>query len=229
MHAWTRASAAAAAAIIALSITATPAQAEPPTPTMHDFLTTWVTDVGNYWATVPGVTPAVQYYWPMPGESVTSGCGNVPSNNDSAYYCPETDILVISQDLAIRIWNGQYEIDPGHVGQAAGDFGLTYVIAHEYAHNVQHELGILSRGLPIVNTELHADCWAGVWARAKADAGQLEPGDMDEVLHTVARVGSDNYSDPQFHGTAAQRVTAWAYGFDNVAPINCDNVLNQKY
>ena len=79
----------AAAAAVALTAAAT----------MHDFVTTWITDVGAYWATVPGVTPAVQYYWPVLGESVTSGCGNVPSNDDSAYYCPEIDILVIAQDL----------------------------------------------------------------------------------------------------------------------------------
>jgi hypothetical protein len=171
--------------------------------------------------------PTVQYYWPAPGESVPAGCSELVDDN-SAFYCSETDTLVVSQDLALRIWNGQYARTPGLEREAAGDFGVAYVLAHEYAHNVQAELG-LGRGLPVINTELHADCWAGVWGNAKFYSGQLEAGDVEEAVSTAARVGDYDWTNPTFHGTPEQRATAFMYGYNSGSPAACEAVLNQTY
>src|SRR3712207_8843494 len=46
-------------------------------------------------------------------------------------------------------------------GNAVGEFGLAYVVAHEYAHNVQFELGFYELQHPrdgVKAFELQADC-----------------------------------------------------------------------
>ena len=88
---------------------------------------------------------------------------------------------------------------------AGGDFAAAYVIAHEVAHGVQDQLGILGEASRIraassqtrsnqisVMTELQADCFSGVWASRLDDI--LEPGDLDEALNAAGRIGDDYLS-----------------------------------
>ncbi len=203
---------------------------------MYDFLETWTLDIGAYWSSVPGVTPFAYYAFPAEGESVESGCG-VPTTDDSAFYCPLDDTVFLSQSLAARIWDGTFEIYPGQFAAGpAGDTGVLYVLGHEYAHNLQTELGLYGDPTysaddpyPLINTELHADCWSGVYLRAKLDAGQLEEGDPDEAVWAAARVGDYAYDNPTHHGTPDQRVAAFLVGYDNGQPIACDEVLLGQY
>jgi predicted metalloprotease len=76
------------------------------------------------------------------------------------------------------------------------------VIAHEVAHHVQQELGILGQANEAraalsqadsnrvsVMIELQADCLSGVWA-SRLD-GILEPGDIGEAIGTAEVIGDD--------------------------------------
>jgi predicted metalloprotease len=191
---------------------------------MYDFQAFWFTDVANWWQS-QGVAPFAYYRFPAPGEWYPSPCGDGP-NDLASFYCSGDDTVVFSQALAIQIWEGTLDLTGQFGGQAAGDMGVVYVLAHEYAHNVQFELGLLTAGLPVINTELHADCWAGVYARAKQDAGQLDATDIPEAISTVSRVGNYDYTNPQFHGTPEQRVAAFRHGLDSGQPAACDVVLN---
>ncbi len=125
---------------------------------------------------------------------------------------------------------------------ATGDFAQAYVIAHEYAHHVQNELGIMpqvqqlqrtasteDRNELSVRQELQADCLAGVWAHSAA--ANLEPGDIEEALTAAASVGDDRiqqatqgYVNPHSftHGTSAQRVKWFNRGFESGDPNECD-------
>ncbi|MGI9647051.1 MAG: KPN_02809 family neutral zinc metallopeptidase [Acidimicrobiia bacterium] len=125
---------------------------------------------------------------------------------------------------------------------AAGDFAQAYVVAHEYAHHVQNELGIMSevqdlqgsanvedRNALSVRQELQADCLAGVWAHSAA--ADLEPGDIEEALTAAAAVGDDRiqqttqgYVNPHTftHGTSEQRVNWFNRGFESGDPNQCD-------
>jgi predicted metalloprotease len=125
---------------------------------------------------------------------------------------------------------------------ATGDFAQAYVIAHEYAHHVQNELGIMpqvqqlqrtasteDRNELSVRQELQADCLAGVWAHSAAS--NLEPGDIQEALGAAASVGDDRiqqatqgYVNPHTftHGTSEQRVTWFNRGFESGDPDRCD-------
>ena len=125
---------------------------------------------------------------------------------------------------------------------ATGDFAQAYVIAHEYAHHVQNELGIMpqvqqlqrtasteDRNELSVRQELQADCLAGVWAHSAA--ASLEPGDIEEALRAAAAVGDDRiqqatqgYVNPHTytHGTSEQRVDWFTRGFESGDPNECD-------
>jgi predicted metalloprotease len=194
---------------------------------MYDFQVYWFGDVAAWWQT-QGLAPFAYYRFPAPGEPFPSPCGDGP-DDEAAFYCSVDDTVVFSQALATRIWEGTLDLTGQYDGEAAGDMGVVYVLAHEYAHNVQFEQGLLPEGLPVINMELHADCWAGVYARAKQDAGQLDTTDVPEAISTAARVGTYDYEDPQFHGTPEQRVAAFRTGLDSGRPEGCRAVLETDY
>lgn len=125
---------------------------------------------------------------------------------------------------------------------ARGDFAAAYVIAHEVAHHVQNELGILGqldqmrRGANptranqiTVRIELMADCLSGVWARNVE--GLMERGDLEEALNAARMIGDDHLQRqagriPQphtfTHGTSDQRARWFYRGFDSGDINQCD-------
>ena len=77
-------------------------------------------------------------------------------------------------------------------------------------------------------TELQADCFAGVWAKA---SGRLEAGDIDQALGAAAAVGDDRLQretqgevmpDSFTHGTSAQRTHWFHLGWNTSDPAACD-------
>ncbi|KIC37468.1 KPN_02809 family neutral zinc metallopeptidase [Leisingera sp. ANG-M7] len=128
---------------------------------------------------------------------------------------------------------------------ARGDFAAAYVVAHEVAHHVQNELGILGETQRVrarvsevesnaisVRTELQADCFSGIWARYAQDAlGTLDPGDVEEAMNAAKQIGDDTLQRnagrvPQphtfSHGTSAQRQDWFARGFQTGEVKACD-------
>ncbi|WP_136636453.1 neutral zinc metallopeptidase [Pseudooceanicola onchidii] len=125
---------------------------------------------------------------------------------------------------------------------AKGDFAQAYVIAHEVAHHVQNELGILGQVNQIrqsssqseanaitVRLELQADCLAGVWASKNTTL--LEPGDVEEALNAARQIGDDTLQRnagrvPQphtfTHGTSEQRARWFATGYKSGDMGACD-------
>lgn len=128
---------------------------------------------------------------------------------------------------------------------AGGDFAAAYVVAHEIAHHVQDELGILGEANRIraqvseaesnaisVRIELQADCFSGIWAReAEARFQSLEPGDLDEALNAARQIGDDILQKragrvPQphtfTHGTSEQRQRWFTKGYEAADLTACD-------
>lgn len=125
---------------------------------------------------------------------------------------------------------------------ARGDFAAAYVIAHEVAHHVQNQLGILGQvhqarqsasqaeaNALTVRLELQADCLSGVWA-AHVE-GLLEPGDIEEALNAARQIGDDTLQRnagriPQphtfTHGTSDQRARWFARGYESGQIDACD-------
>lgn len=128
---------------------------------------------------------------------------------------------------------------------AGGDFAAAYVVAHEVAHHVQDELGILSQANAArqrasqteanaisVRIELQADCLSGIWAhQAEAVLGTIEPGDLKEALNAARQIGDDTLQrnagrQPMphtfTHGTSDQRERWFARGYETGSIAECD-------
>lgn len=192
------------------------------------FMTRVVEDVDRYWTTTlteSGVrAPEVRYAWVAPGRRAFTGCGAI-ADDDAAFYCPSDDTIYVAQQFASDLYRGVLRGLPGERAghRAAGDFAVAYVIAHEYAHNVQYELGIFSRSRAATArpTELQADCLAGTWANSVYEQGLLEPGDLQEAVNTALAVGDFDVGAAQHHGTPGERRDALLTGYESGDPSAC--------
>jgi uncharacterized protein len=206
---------------------------------MEEFLTAVTKDVDSYWtkqfeaAGLP--EPRVSYAWIPAGQTAASACGdaNGTLGDEAAAYCNGDDTIYISQKFATDIYTGALDQAlPGSsqgFGRTAGDFAVAYIVAHEYGHQVQDELGMFQRfggQVPTEAFELQADCYAGTWAKSAADQNRLDDGDVDEALDAALAVGDFDESNPTHHGTPEQRRDAWATGFESGDPGACSQYLS---
>ncbi len=221
-------------------------------PTMDDFLTFVITDVDQFWSGLwrgyGYQEPQVTYLWPAPGEVYATKCTNdgepTVIHDMTAAYCGPDDQIAIGYAAAKAFWEGGIKTNArAKLGlfdaQQAGDFSLAYIVAHEYSHNLQNELCILpaqgcnqggQRPYPVYKTELHADCWAGVWANSAYYKGLLEPGDVEEALKTALDIGNDIGADLDgSHGSPELRQRAFFNGYNSGQPIECDPWLQNNY
>ena len=164
-----------------------------------------------------------------------SACGGA-SQATGPFYCPN--------DRKVYLDTSFFNLMSQQMG-ARGDFAAAYVVAHEVAHHVQNQLGILEKVNALrarlsqaesnalsVRAELQADCFSGVWARyAAEDLGTLEQGDINEAMDTAARIGDDTLQrnagqrpmpDSFTHGTAEQRQGWFARGYQSGDVGTCD-------
>ncbi|UWQ13022.1 neutral zinc metallopeptidase [Aliiroseovarius sp. M344] len=134
---------------------------------------------------------------------------------------------------------------------AKGDFAAAYVVAHEVAHHVQNELGILGQANSIraqvseaesnmisVRIELQADCYSGIWAReVQARFGTLERGDIAEAMNAARQIGDDTLQRSSgrvpmphtfTHGTSEQRQSWFVRGYESGDMRSCDTFSAQQ-
>ena len=164
-----------------------------------------------------------------------SPCGGA-SGATGPFYCPGDRKIYLDTQFFTTL-----ERQMG----AGGDFAAAYVVAHEVAHSVQDQLGILGQANRIraqsseeqsnaisVRVELQADCLSGVWARSAGDQfGTLERGDIAEAMNAARQIGDDTLQRdagrvPQphtfTHGTSEQRQRWFATGFETRNVQACD-------
>jgi uncharacterized protein len=197
--------------------------------TIDAFLTELLQDIDAYWTRTfeaGGLPePVVRYRWVPPGALVLSGCGE-PADDRAAFYCPADDTIYVAQRFAADLYEGVARGLPGQtagVGRAAGDFAVAYVLAHEYGHNLQHELGIFDNRVTASARpfELQADCLAGTWANSVYAQGELQPGDLEEATNAALAVGDFDVGNAQHHGTPEERRAALLDGFRSGDPSIC--------
>jgi uncharacterized protein len=208
---------------------------------MEQFLTAVTEDVDTYWTEVfadSGLSePRVGYHWIPAGQTAASACGESGTLGDSAAaYCMGDDTIYISQQFAADIYNGALDQAlPGSsqgYGRTIGDFAVAYIVAHEYGHQVQAELGLFQQygsALPTMAFELQADCYAGTWAKSAYQENRLEDGDLQEALDAALAVGDFDAGSPGHHGTPEQREAAWYSGFQSGDPSTCSEYLGDPY
>jgi uncharacterized protein len=155
---------------------------------------------------------------------VNSGCG-FTSAAVGPFYCP--------QDAKVYLDLSFFRELSQRFG-ASGDFARAYVIAHEVGHHVQNLLGLMPEGRQSrdasIETELQADCFAGVWGNRGDRKGLLEPGDVEDGLRAAGAVGDDalqrmatGHVQPESwtHGSSADRVAALRRGLQSGDPESC--------
>lgn len=155
-----------------------------------------------------------------------TGCG-LASSAVGPFYCPTDQTLYLDETFFEELKN--------RFGGSAGEVAQAYVIAHEVGHHVQNLEGLFAAGNPqtqhgSIETELQADCYAGVWAYAVNKNGVFSPGEIDQALSAAAAVGDDNIQErtqgrtsPETwtHGSSEQRVNSFNKGFNSGQPGVC--------
>ena len=167
--------------------------------------------------------------------STQSACGGA-SAATGPFYCPPERRAFLDTSFFTTL---------DHQMGAKGDFAAAYVVAHEIAHHVQNELGILGQANQIraqvsqgesnaisVRIELQADCFSGIWERnVEQQFGVLERGDIAEALNAAKQIGDDTLQrkagrrvQPHTftHGTSEQRQRWFARGFESGNLQDCD-------
>jgi predicted metalloprotease len=201
--------------------------------TIDVFMTRVLDNIDRYWtrtfAAADLPAPSVGFAPVPPGAARVTACGDV-ADDSAAFYCPGDDTIYVAQRFAAALYRGVLRGLPGEragYGRAAGDFAVAYVLAHEYAHNLQQELGMFDNvvGSAAKPYELHADCLSGTWAYSVFEQGLIEPGDIEEAMNTALAVGDFDVGNAQHHGTPEERLDALVTGYETGDPAQCNRFV----
>jgi len=149
-------------------------------------------------------TPNVRLFRPAP--TVTSACDRSPVA--SHMYC------ALDRTLYLDLGRGEtYSF--GSLWQRDKDFAIVLIVAHEWGHHVQHQLGLTDQAASVREVELQADCMSGLFARYADERGLLDPGDLEEGFEVSMMSG-----DPS-HGSGPQRASAVQRGYESYRLSAC--------
>lgn len=174
-------------------------------------------------------------------DATSSPCGGA-SGATGPFYCPV--------DQKAYLDTGFFTTLEKRLG-AKGDFAAAYVVAHEIAHHVQNQLGVLGKANQIrqqvsteesnaisVRVELQADCLSGVWARHAAQSfGSIDRGDLEEAVNAARQIGDDTLQRSSgqrpmphtfTHGTSEQRSRWFITGLQSGQIADCDTFSTDR-
>jgi uncharacterized protein len=170
-----------------------------------------------------------------------ANCGGNAMAAMGPFYCPADKKIYLDTSFFQMIETRFRGCD---AGSPSCRFSQAYVIAHEVAHHVQNELGILSNAQRAqqaaggrtpeanriqVRVELQADCLAGIWANRSKE--RLSPGDIEAALKTASAIGDDTLQrrsqgqvvpDSFTHGSSEQRQRWFYTGFKQGTVDSCN-------
>ena len=200
-----------------------------------------ITSLDDYWS---NAMPAIGEHLDLPGivvfdSSTQSGCG-MASAQTGPFYCPT--------DQTIYLDTAFFDELETSFGSSGGPLAQMYVVAHEYGHHIQNQLGVFDvadtsqtgEGSDSVKVELMADCLAGVWvghAATTKDANgvtllkPLTQQDVNDALSAAAAVGDDriqqqatgHVNESAFtHGSSEERQNAFTTGYTKGTATACD-------
>ncbi len=189
-----------------------------------------------YWqAQLPDET-RVEYVQPqfvVFDQATTTACGS-GSAQMGPFYCPGDQTVYLDVSFF-----DQLETD---FGTENSTLAQSYIVAHEFGHHIQNQLGYLSRVKQgdtgpqgsQVRSELQADCLAGAWLNNASTTVDPESGEtflqpitreqLDSAVSAAAAVGDDHIMEnagmsvnqERFtHGSAEQRMNWLTKGYNN--------------
>ena len=194
-----------------------------------------------YWT---DALPAAGFKHALPGivvfdKSTSTDCGTA-SSATGPFYCPPDQTLYVDTTFFDSLTEFGYQ---------NGNLAEAYVVAHEYGHHIENELGIFDiadrsgtgANSDSVKVELMADCLAGVWVGHAATTPDPATGvpflkpvtqdQLDNALAAAASVGDDRIQQtiqgevtPHTftHGTSQQRTDAFTTGYTKGTVAACD-------
>jgi hypothetical protein len=166
----------------------------------------------------PYSSPIVTWYH----RAARTPCGIAPPGN--SMYCAADGVIYLNYGLFRQLV----------VGEGA-DYAGGVVLAHEWGHAVQDQLGWLRWGLLHLyfkGVELQADCYAGLFSRYATQQRLLERGDLREALRLMTTVGDRVRLSPKTegaHGTPKQRRTWFMRGYNTARIATCDGIYKALY
>ena len=153
---------------------------------------------------------------------IKTRCG--PTIPDNAFYCGAGNTIWLDKNLFVY-----------YLQRVREDFAAAAVLAHEWGHLVQDQLGWLAyarRNGYWIGKELQADCYAGMFTRYLKRHRFLEPGDVAEGGRLMVRLGDDprvRRDDERAHGTPRERFEWFRYGYRTGDLSSCNRVYKQIY
>ncbi|MGI8627763.1 MAG: neutral zinc metallopeptidase [Geodermatophilaceae bacterium] len=200
----------------------TPAQLCPGTGSEREDAATLVTcissQVSDYWTSVLGEpVQAPRGVDPDPA-AVPYECRTFLAFG-TAFYCPP--------DATVYITGALLDLYAAELGDGL-PYGLAFLLGHEFGHVAQHVVGQPELSIPeptytdLRGLEQQADCLAGVWVGAAAEAAKVNPALFRVVaeqeltiisgLEPPPGVGLDDYDEVATHGSVEERLAAFDTG-----------------
>ena len=173
-------------------------------------------------------------------QSTTTACGTGTAQM-GPFYCPADQTVYLDVTFFDRL-----ETD---FGTENSTLAQSYIVAHEFGHHLQNELGYLGRvqqgdtgpNGTQVRSELQADCLAGVWLHSASTTVDPESGDtflkpisraqLDSAISAASAVGDDHIMENAgvavnqesfTHGSADQRMNWLMEGYNQGTIASCD-------
>jgi predicted metalloprotease len=162
---------------------------------------------------------------------VQSDCGY--QKDSGPFYCPADRTVYLDLRFFIKLPNSS------GVGSAA----QAYIVGHEFGHHVQQLIGIAGsiadanevdpggKNARSVDSELQADCLAGVWGHSAFPRSEVTLKDLNDALKAADVIGDDyiqqaagNVVDSAqwTHGSSQQRQYWLKTGYESGQPSACD-------
>lgn len=170
---------------------------------------------------------------------VSTACGGATSAV-GPFYCPGDSTVYIDTTF--------FEELTSRFGAEGGPLGELYVVAHEFGHHIQNQLGTMSSidrtatgpTSDAVKLELQADCYAGLWVKEASEtpdangvAYLVKPTteEISQALSAAEVVGDDHIQETfggevtphnWTHGSSEQRQAWFQVGLEQGSLAACD-------
>jgi uncharacterized protein len=201
-----------------------------------DLVNSFIPSIDSYWRAVfinyrQKYSSPKGFYWygytRSDGAHVIADCGNEQLPDLNAAYCPSDGNVYLGYVYL------QQKI------QNFGPYAAIGTLAHEWGHHVQTLLGWMTYAAQhkyYMGTELQADCYAGMYTRWAYAHGWITAEEVREAQNGRFASGDDQMGGqvlgkytPGAHGTGAQRLAWFNYGFRTQNLLSCNGVYKALY